>query len=228
MVVFISGSNIQIPCGRVFRQICNKSIIFWPWPAVGPGKPRKASQGVLNRPAALCLQRFCSFDFTSCQGSLEENIRDPATRRTLASGKESVNRRGNGDKNRHLTFFLLPRIWLSFLCAESLRFVRLFAVPQTVACQAPLSMGFSRQEHWSGLPFPTPGDLPDPGMNPRLLNLLHRQAGSLSLAPPGEPWTLFYLWVIFILCEAKFATHYISWKWHAFPVALVAQYSQVT
>ena len=40
------------------------------------------------------------------------------------------------------------------------------ATPWTVACQAPLSMGFSRQEYWSGLPFPSPGDLPGPGMKP--------------------------------------------------------------
>ena len=40
--------------------------------------------------------------------------------------------------------------------------VQLFETPWTLACQAPLSMGFSRQEHWSGLPFPSPGDLPNP------------------------------------------------------------------
>ena len=40
------------------------------------------------------------------------------------------------------------------------------ATPWTVACQVPLSMGFSRQEYWSGLPFPSPGDLPDPGIEP--------------------------------------------------------------
>ena len=44
--------------------------------------------------------------------------------------------------------------------------VRLFATLLTIAYQAPLSMGFSRQEHWSGLPFPSPGDLPDPGIEP--------------------------------------------------------------
>ena len=42
--------------------------------------------------------------------------------------------------------------------------VRFFVTPWTVACQAPLSMGFSRQEYWSGLPCPSPGDLPDPGI----------------------------------------------------------------
>ena len=40
------------------------------------------------------------------------------------------------------------------------------ATPWTVACQTPLSMGFSRQEYWSGLPFPSPGDLPNPGIEP--------------------------------------------------------------
>ena len=50
---------------------------------------------------------------------------------------------------------------------KSLSRVRLFATPWTVAYQAPPSMGFSRQEYWSGLPFPSPGDLPDPGIKPR-------------------------------------------------------------
>ena len=45
--------------------------------------------------------------------------------------------------------------------------VRLFVTPRTVAHQAPLGMGFSRQEYWSGLPFASPGDLPDPGIKPR-------------------------------------------------------------
>ena len=59
----------------------------------------------------------------------------------------------------------------SFLCSlvvvvKSLSRVRLFATPWTVACQAPPSMGFSRQEYWSGLSFSSPGDLPDPGIEP--------------------------------------------------------------
>ena len=48
-------------------------------------------------------------------------------------------------------------------------------------------MGFSRQEYWSRLPFHSPGDLPDPGIEPMSLCLLHWQAGSLPLAPPGKP-----------------------------------------
>ena len=66
--------------------------------------------------------------------------------------------------------------------------VRLFATPWTVAHQAPQSRGFSRQEYWSGLPFPPPGDLPDPGkIKLPLLGLLHGQAGSLPLLPAGSP-----------------------------------------
>ena len=54
----------------------------------------------------------------------------------------------------------------------------------TVACQAPLSMELSRQEYWSGLPFPSPGDLPDPGIEPGSPAL---QADSLLSEPPGKP-----------------------------------------
>ena len=56
--------------------------------------------------------------------------------------------------------------------------------PWTVAHQAPPSMGFSGQEYWSGLPFPSPGDLPDPGVEPRSPTL---QANALTSAPPGKP-----------------------------------------
>ena len=55
--------------------------------------------------------------------------------------------------------------------------------PWTVACQVPPSMGFSRQEYWSGLPFPSPGDLPDPGIEPRSPAL---QADALPSEPPGK------------------------------------------
>ena len=67
---------------------------------------------------------------------------------------------------------------------KSLSRVRLFATPQTVASQAPPSMGFSRQECWSGLPFPSPGDLPNPGIEPRSPTL---QAYTLQSEPPGKP-----------------------------------------
>ena len=52
------------------------------------------------------------------------------------------------------------------VCVKSFSSVLLFATLWTIAHQAPLSMGFSGQEYWSGLPFPPPGDLPDPGIEP--------------------------------------------------------------
>ena len=55
--------------------------------------------------------------------------------------------------------------------------------PWAVACQTSLSMEFSRQEYWSGLPFPSPGDLPDPGIEPWSPTL---QAGCLLIEPPGN------------------------------------------
>ena len=53
-----------------------------------------------------------------------------------------------------------------FVHAQSLSFVWLFVTLWTIACQAPLSMGFPKQEYWSGLPFPSPGDIPNPGIEP--------------------------------------------------------------
>ena len=62
--------------------------------------------------------------------------------------------------------------------------VWLFATLWSIAHQALLSMKFSRQEYWSGLPFPSPGDLPDPGIEPRFPSL---EADSLTSEPPGKP-----------------------------------------
>ena len=69
---------------------------------------------------------------------------------------------------------LLSRVWL-------------FAIPWTVVYQASLSMGFSRQEYWSALPFPSPGDLPDTGIEPGSPTL---QADTLPSEPPGKPLIL--------------------------------------
>ena len=67
---------------------------------------------------------------------------------------------------------------------KSIGRVRLFVTPWIVAYQAPPSMGFSRQEGWSGLPLPSPGNLPNPGIEPRSPTL---QADALLFEPPGKP-----------------------------------------
>ena len=70
--------------------------------------------------------------------------------------------------------------------------------PWPVACPAPLSMGFSRQEYWSGLPCPFPGDLPNPGIEHRSPTL---QVASLPSEPPGKPTII--LW----LCKGESKSH---------------------
>ena len=81
----------------------------------------------------------------------------------------------------------------------------------SMVCSPPGSSvhGFSRQEYWSGLPFPPPRDLPDPEVGPHLLCLLHWQECYLPLAPPGKPqlWTLrcMYLFeLVFLFSSGKY------------------------
>ena len=74
--------------------------------------------------------------------------------------------------------------------------VQLFVAPRTVAHQAPLSMGFSRQQYWSRLPFPTPGGLPDPGIKPESSVSPALADGFFTTEPPGKPqkFILFQFW----------------------------------
>ena len=74
-----------------------------------------------------------------------------------------------------------------YLHAQMLSHVQLFANPWAVACQAPLSIGFPRQEYCSELPFPPPGNLPDPGIEPMSLMSPALAGRFLPLAPPGKP-----------------------------------------
>ena len=66
-----------------------------------------------------------------------------------------------------------------------------FVTPWTVACQAPLSVEFSRQEYQSGQPFPSPGDLPDPGIEPGSLASPVLAGGFFTTEPPGKYWMQF-------------------------------------
>jgi len=98
---------------------------------------------------------------------------------------------GGGHGNPHIIYiniFYSYHIYYSYCIqhivkVKSLSRVRLFATPWSVAYQAPLSMGFSRQEYWSGLPFPSPGDLTNPGIKPRSPAL---QADALPPEPSGK------------------------------------------
>ena len=89
-------------------------------------------------------------------------------------------------------------LWVCVCMCESLSCVRLFATPRTVAHQASLSMEFSRQEYWSGLPFPSPEDPPSPGIEP------WSPADSLPFELWGSPpavWFLPYILIINIITK---------------------------
>ena len=84
------------------------------------------------------------------------------------------------------------------MSAQLLSCVQLFVTPWAAACLAPLSMGFSRQEYWVGLPFPTPGDLPNPGIEPESPAL----AGKFfTTAPPGKPYIYIYIYIYMSLLK---------------------------
>ena len=90
------------------------------------------------------------------------------------------------------------RLHTIVLVVQSLSSVQLFVTPWTVAHQAPLSMGFSRQEYWSGLPFLSPGNLPDPGIKPWSSAL---QVDSLATEAPGKPYKELVIQSCLTLCD---------------------------
>ena len=100
-------------------------------------------------------------------------------------------------------FFKFSYVSRRLFCVKWSRSVMSSSVtPWTVAGQAPLSMEFSRQEYWSGLPLPSPGDLPDPGIKPGSPVL---QEDSLLSEPSGPQTSMFFESVIFFLVAALFS-----------------------
>ena len=85
--------------------------------------------------------------------------------------------------------------WCLPLCVSALSHVQLLVTPWTVACQAPLSMGFPKQEYWSGLPCPPAGDLPDPGIEPKSLVSPALAGGFFITVPPGKSY-VFLAWAL--------------------------------
>ena len=86
--------------------------------------------------------------------------------------------------------------------------VQLFETPRTVAHHAPLSMEFSRQEYWNGLPFPPPGIFKTQGSNSCLLHLLHWQGDSLPLSPWGSP----ILWKAYAQIIFSYFSDNLTWN----------------
>ena len=99
-------------------------------------------------------------------------------------------------KNNH---FPVYSVWLLFSCQVV---SCSFATPCTVAYRAPLSMGFSRQEYWTGLPFPSPGNFPYPGMEPWSPALAGR---FFTTEPPGKPSDYTHVKMASLNCWKRFS-----------------------
>ena len=118
------------------------------------------------------------------------------------------------NKSRCLSYFCIELTFLitalSFLKVKLLSRVWLFVTPWTAAYQAPPSMGFSRQEYWSGLPFPSPGDLPNPGIEPGSPEF---QADTLTSEPQGKLFNPFLplFFLMFCLPIDTLLPFYILW-----------------
>ena len=90
------------------------------------------------------------------------------------------------------------------MCMWVLSHVQLSATPQRVARQAPLSIGFSRQEYWSGLPFPPPGALPDPGIEPVSLASPALAGRFFTTALLGKPKLVVSVYYQFVCADSCF------------------------
>ena len=121
-----------------------------------------------------------------------------------------------------LLFFHLKNC---FICSKWVRAqlsscVWLFVTPWTVDHQVFLSMEFSRQEYWSGLPFPTPGDLPDPGIKPTSPVSPALASGYFTTAPPGNPIPSGYHFLINIVITNVYK-HFCKWITEKLPCSFL-------
>ena len=99
------------------------------------------------------------------------------------------------------------------------------ATPWTVAYQAPPSMRFSRQEYWSGLPFPSPGDLPNSGIEPGSPAF---QADALNTEPPGKPSVIQIFFYVFMWSFIIFACKSCIFLWNFFLLIYICLLSSIT
>ena len=111
------------------------------------------------------LQQYMNRELPDVQAGFRKGrgIRDQ-----IASIHRIIKKAREFQKNIYFCFINYAKAFDSVkVKVKSLSRVRLFATPRTLTYQAPWSMGFPRQEYWSGLPFPSPGDLPNPGIEPK-------------------------------------------------------------
>ena len=132
-----------------------------------------------------------------CSASLiTSEIQSKITSKCQSSSVKRVikNNNRNETKKQKITSVGKHLEKLEFLCtamyAQLVSHVQLFTTPWTATCQTPLSMEFSRQEYWSGLSFPPPGDLPHQGIKPISLTGRQIKSATVSIPPPLYlPWS---------------------------------------
>ena len=115
---------------------------------------------------------------------------------------------------------ILVTLLLRVLCCSAVTVSSV--TPWTVARQAPLSMGFSRQEYWSGLPFPPPGDLPNPGSNTSYISCIGRQ-----ILCHCAPWEFFHVGIVLVFSGWNYKIPYVGWLEHLFLIVLEAGKSKM-
>ena len=168
-----------------------KRSIFIPIPKKGNAKQRS------NYHTIACISQASKVRLKIFQARLQQYVnrelpdvqarfrKGRGTRDQIANTRWIMQKAKEFQKNIYFCFSDYAK---DFDCVKvkvkSLSHVLLFVTPWTVASQAPLSMGFSRQQYQSGLPFPSPGDLPDPGIEPGSLAL---QTDTLLSEPLGKP-----------------------------------------
>ena len=152
------------------------------WTPPGRSLPCLASSTVLSDSDRLSLRHLLTthFEFlipllASSPFSFLTSLWAAAAQETVVQGvgyEPENNRIRNKATSALVVLFISLRG--DFVCVRAQLCLTLYSPMDCVACQAPLSMGFSRQEYWSGLPFLTPGDLPNPGIKPRSPGLAGR------------------------------------------------------
>ena len=117
------------------------------------------------------------------------------------------------DSSSSFFYFLRKYLYICVCVLSCFSHIRLFATLRTGACQAPLSMGFSRQEYWIGLSCPTPGDLPDPGIEPMSLTSPTLVGRFFTTSAAWEIPSLFiYFWLCWVFVAVWAFSSYGEWR----------------
>ena len=169
----------------------HSSIFAWiiPWTGKPEGLQFMGSQRVgIIHPGTkflpICRKQKTSYLFEIHNDKVNIRYQLQTFSSNSGNGKNKSSNKSQTNFTRHQHLRIIPCVCVCVCVCQLLSDVQLFATRGTVVHQAPLSVGFSRQEYWSGLPFPSPGVFSDLGIKPRSPTFM---ADSLPSEPPGKP-----------------------------------------